>query len=94
VRRHRLFETSFPMLVPPCEHWRQREAKYWTSWRPNGEKRLARVVQVYGNAGDRSHWKEAMGIDWMTWQETAEAIPPAYTTYIGEQLLMHLQAAA
>lgn len=37
-------------------------------------------------------WSFAMGIDWMTKAEQlAEAIPPAYTQYIGNQLLNYLQ---
>jgi DNA (cytosine-5)-methyltransferase 1 len=31
-----------------------------------------------------------MGIDWMSKNEINEAIPPAYTKLIGEQLLQHL----
>jgi DNA (cytosine-5)-methyltransferase 1 len=31
--------------------------------------------------------RTAMGIDWMEWRELAEAIPPAYTEWIGRQLL-------
>ena len=93
VQRHRYFECSFFFLAPPCEHWRQQEAKYWTSWVKNGERTKAKVVQVYGNAGERHIWPEAMGIDWMSPQEMTEAIPPAYTEYIGEQLLWHLEAA-
>lgn len=31
-----------------------------------------------------------MGIDWMRQGELAQAIPPAYTRYIGEQLLRFL----
>lgn len=33
-----------------------------------------------------------MGIDWMTWPGLAQAIPPAYTQHIGEQLIAHLTA--
>ena len=32
-----------------------------------------------------------MGIDWMTRDEIAQAIPPAYTELIGEQLVAHLE---
>jgi DNA (cytosine-5)-methyltransferase 1 len=34
----------------------------------------------------------AMGIDWMTMAELSQAIPPAYTHWIGRQLLRHLTA--
>jgi len=76
VRRHRLFETSFSVIAPTCNHAAQ-----------------SHVVAVYGHSGGSSkrdglkfdgvkEWKEAMGIDWMTGTELAEAIPPAYTEYI------------
>lgn len=91
LRRHRLFESNIAIEGTPCEHRRFTEPRYWTSWRPNGERRLSTVVQVYGNAGGREHWASAMGIDWMTHAEMAEAIPPAYTQHIGEQLLVHLR---
>ena len=31
-----------------------------------------------------------MGIDWMRRKDLTEAIPPAYTEFIGGQLLAHL----
>jgi len=34
--------------------------------------------------------QEAMGMDWADWHGTKEAVPPAYTEYIGAQLLQHL----
>jgi DNA (cytosine-5)-methyltransferase 1 len=34
-----------------------------------------------------------MGIDWMTKDEINESIPPAYTLFIGRQLLRHLSSS-
>lgn len=93
VRRHRLFETSFFLLRERgCQHTGDEIAVYgkldgrriWT--RSDGsEVRAARTVE---EASD------AMGIDWMAWEELREAIPPAYTEHIGYLLACHLQAAA
>jgi DNA (cytosine-5)-methyltransferase 1 len=86
LRRHRLFESNVPLVGTTCEHGRFTEKRYWTGWRPKGEHRLSTVVQVYGNAADKHEWPTAMGIDWMTAGELAEAIPPAYTEHIGGYL--------
>ncbi|MEW1705977.1 hypothetical protein AB0230_01940 [Microbacterium sp. NPDC089190] len=94
IRRHRLFESNFQMAGIPCAHGRFLEPKYWTGWRPNGEKRLSTVVQVYGNAGGQHEWPAAMGIDWMDRHGFVEAIPPAYTEHVGRQMLAHLEAVA
>lgn len=87
VRRHRHFECSFPVLAPSCQHNLQPE-----------------TVGVYGHAGGRSKrdgisfkgtaaWKEAMGIDWMTGNELAQAVPPAYSRYIAQQASVSLSGA-
>lgn len=94
LRRHRLFESNAKLNGVRCAHHRYTVPRYWTGWRPNGEHRLSTVVQVYGNAGGRDEWPAAMGIDWMTAKEMCEAIPPAYTEWIGAQLLDALERAA
>jgi DNA (cytosine-5)-methyltransferase 1 len=35
-----------------------------------------------------------MGIDWMSRAELSQAIPPAYTEWVGRRLLEHLEVAA
>lgn len=92
LRRHRLFEVNFPLEGLPCAHARQTPRFPPTRSDRHG---LASVVSVFGAGGGRAKnfelWKAAMGIDWMTKREIAEAIPPAYTEWIGAQLLAHIE---
>ena len=61
-------------------------------------RKAPRTIGVYWHAGGSSarefaqqyltsERREAMGIDWMTGKELSQAIPPAYTEFIGKQLL-------
>jgi len=92
VLRHRLFETNWP-LVPPAEHPRhplvfthdKRKAHYGLLDQDTS------FVQVTGGGNCTvANKADAMGIDWMTGHELNEAIPPAYTRFIGQQLLAQL----
>lgn len=92
VRRHRHFETSGLMLAPRCDHVRQ-APRFRTPDRR--QKSLSRVVAVYGHshfAGYGELRKRAMGIDWMIQAELSQAIPPAYTEWIGRHLMRHCRA--
>lgn len=95
VERHRLFEANWPLKDHdwPCRHgiWAPRYDVH-----DHGRRYKSKVVPVYGNGGGKAaeHWPAAMGIDWMTRSELAEAIPPAYTAFVGTQLLEHLKAVA
>jgi DNA (cytosine-5)-methyltransferase 1 len=88
VRRHRLFETNWPLMAPPCAHGGQGVpvGVYGTG----GGGQMTRGVKARGVAEART----VMDIDWMTLGELAQAIPPAYTELIGHQLLAHVQAVA
>jgi DNA (cytosine-5)-methyltransferase 1 len=91
VQRHRLFETNFPVMGPPCAHGQQ-APRYLVYQR--GRWYLSPVAHVWGSGGGkaREHWAEAMGIDWMTDVELAEAIPPAFTEHIGHYLMAEIKA--
>jgi DNA (cytosine-5)-methyltransferase 1 len=89
VRRHRFFETNWLCLgAPPCHHSRQLPRFKSADKRA---KTLARVVCVVGGghfSGDTLKVRsDAMGIDWMQGKELTQAIPPAYTEWIGKRLL-------
>jgi hypothetical protein len=55
----------------------------------NNEKRRAarKKMKELGVKQTFERWKEAMDIYWMNKQELTQAIPPAYSKYIGEQFL-------
>jgi DNA (cytosine-5)-methyltransferase 1 len=85
VRRHRLFEVSFAMMAPGCAHGRQPNPVPVYGHTGSGANR-GREADL-GRANDVAAWSEAMGIDWMTAAELAQAVPPAYAEFIGERLL-------
>lgn len=81
LRRHRLFECSPFLLAPPCNHDGRVSIGVYGHGTPTWHrKKLGRNVST-------DEMREAMGIDWMTRDELSQAIPPAYTEWIGRQLL-------
>jgi DNA (cytosine-5)-methyltransferase 1 len=90
VHRPRLFESNVLLLAIPAArvarpigvYGRAPDGRGFWSRGGNGRRRLAvRVARSLAEA------RAAMGIDWMTWPELRESIPPAYTRYIGRQLM-------
>lgn len=88
VRRHRLFETSWPTTAPACDHGWQTPRFPQATNRTNprstvevGVRRIPLAVQ-----------QQAMQIDWMTREELSQAVPPAFTRYLGVRLMEHLAA--
>jgi DNA (cytosine-5)-methyltransferase 1 len=84
LRRHRRFESNVALWGVPCAHGQNRD-----------------VISVVGHSEGSGRSGPgylladkyaAMGIDWMRRDELSEAIPPAYTEWIGAQLLAHLEA--
>jgi DNA (cytosine-5)-methyltransferase 1 len=88
VRRHRLFESNFPLVEPSCDHaWQTPRFPGATNRKPMS--RCTVEVGVWRIPLDVQ--QRAMGIDWMTLPELSEAIPPAYTEHIGAQLMVHIE---
>lgn len=89
VIRHRYFEVSVPVVQP--EHIKHRGR---VSGMRHGVWYEGPYVAVYGEGGGKgsvARWQEAMGIDWTANRKSiAEAIPPAYSEFIGRQLIAHL----
>lgn len=86
VRRHRLFEASFFFLTPPDQCNGQ---DYYVIF--GHEVRERRHGEKSGRKNRVADGRRAMGIEWMTRGELSEAIPPAYTEYIGSQLIEALR---
>lgn len=85
VFRHRLFETSFFMLgIPHMPHRDRIGVNGFVCVAGHGDSGRGRIPADHRNSAS---WKRGMGIDWMTMSEMAQAIPPAYTKWIGERLM-------
>lgn len=98
LRRHRLFETSFPLLAPECRHGSRAVIGVYGGHMRN---RKRRTIGIYGEGCRDSRRKldrgvadfsieqgrAAMEIDWMTTAELSQAIPPAYSEFIARAAL-------
>jgi len=101
--RHRYFECNPELIFPPCTCNHEKTPAigvYGGGQHPLRKTRTRKnaTIGVYGSTGGSSSRdgksfygiedrKIAMGIDWMVGRELNQAIPPAYTEYIGQQML-------
>lgn len=83
VRRHRLFQCSFPVEQPACRHDLQRGDFPQATNRANRR----RTVEVGVWRIPLETQRAAMGVDWMSREELSQAIPPAYSNYLAKQFL-------
>lgn len=85
VGRHRLFECSFACMSVGCAckgdevpvYGKLDGRRLWTR-KDGSELRAAKTLEQA---------QDAMGIDWMAWDDLTQAIPPAYTEHIGHYLM-------
>lgn len=97
IQRHRLFEANWNLTAPgACDHsiWAPNRYTGGRSIERGGAHVLCRKTIEIGKWGiplETQKW--AMGVDWdVTTRELSEAVPPAYTEFIGLQLRAHLLA--
>ena len=87
VRRHRLFESNVSMLQPLHQHGAQGRSVGVYGHQGSGSLRPREKGGSFIRAKNREDAGDAMGIDWMTWRELTQAIPPAYTQFVGRQIM-------
>lgn len=87
VRRHRLFECSFPVAVPECAH-----DGYVLN--PHNTAGRARIYAEFGRCNPEVPWRREMGVEWMTGKEAREAVPPVFTEYLGAAAMGVMSYAA
>lgn len=93
VERPRLFESNVPLVALPYRpadpvigvYGRHHDGRRLWTRRDGTELRAAKTLM---------EGRLAMGIGWMGWGGLTEAIPPAYTEYIGQQLMQTLKEVA
>jgi len=94
VWRHRIFEMSNPpAMVPMCSHSLHPEPVDVTGTGGKTTRPRGTGGGISRKPSTLEHAREVMGIDWMTRKELSQAIPPAYTEWIGRHLLEQTQAA-
>jgi DNA (cytosine-5)-methyltransferase 1 len=82
--RHRLFECSHLIMCP-------NHPPHTIPASRAGHYKPETFISVAGNASPIAMARKEMGCEWMDRHELCEAIPPAYTEYIGKQLLKAME---
>jgi DNA (cytosine-5)-methyltransferase 1 len=79
--RHRYFETNWPLTVPLHPQHVAPQVKMGRAPKP-GE-----FIQAVGNFSGVQRAREVMGMPWANRDGLREAVPPAYTEFVGRALL-------
>lgn len=78
--RHRRFESNYLLLAPPHTPHGTRIPRAGRGATADG------YISIAGHFSDVAAARAAMGIDWMTRDELAQAIPPVYAEYLARQI--------
>jgi DNA (cytosine-5)-methyltransferase 1 len=93
--RHRVFESSVALIAPAHETHARGMAIRGEIFTVVGKARSQinrhRSSPPYHTAS-ASQAKRALGIDWMSYKEMTQAVPPAYAEFIARQITNHSHA--
>lgn len=93
LRRHRLFETNFPLTQLDCDHDdRPVIGVYGGHARMRSAKAGGRGTRDVWDGGHKAAASDALGIDWMTLAEMSEAIPPDFAEHVGFNARLHIES--
>lgn len=93
LRRHRLFESNVWLSMPTHCTCGDQTIRCGGVYGGGPSNRNKAKNEAWGRGGYTPSHRvrcELMGTPWMVGKEVNEAIPPAYTEYIGRQLMAHL----
>jgi len=88
--RHRLFECWPTIWFPPAPCCHDRPVVR-CGRRPDLDLQFHSIAGHFSGIAEA---QEAMGIDWMTQAELSQAIPPAYTEWLGRRIVEVVTCAA
>jgi DNA (cytosine-5)-methyltransferase 1 len=88
VLRHRKFETSFFIFQP--SHFPHAANGAHVGRCGHKDIDASGFMSVAGHFSNVEYARQAMGISWMNQGGLAQSIPPAYTEFIGRQLVQYL----
>lgn len=86
LRRHRLFESNVWLWSTQCQH-------VGPAVTVTGHGTPKWHVDRFGRGIRTAEFRRLMGIDWMSRDELSQAIPPAYTEWLGAQLIAAIETS-
>jgi DNA (cytosine-5)-methyltransferase 1 len=91
--RHRLFETNLPLMSPGCLCPFGDSVSVFGHSGEDRRKGVPKDSKGNRRALPLNEARAIMGVEWMRRREdVSNAIPPAYTEYLGDQLIDYLAA--
>ncbi len=87
MERHRLFESNWDLKAPSVKCFHPDTIRVAGAYGGGTSNKDKKRVGRGGYVPKSEVLRELMRIDWMTRRGLNQAIPPAYTRFIGEQLL-------